>query len=66
LQGDSKLTGDVVAAAVLQRNATAAIVQVQRVVAPVHVTFVVAVLRAKERNPARKLLGISSLILSTV
>ena len=45
--GDSNVTGG---AAELQRKATA-IVNIQRVIAPVHVTFVVAVWRAKRQNP---------------
>jgi hypothetical protein len=45
---DSKVTGGDVAAAALQRNAAAAIVNVSRVIAPRSYHFVIAVWRAKE------------------
>jgi hypothetical protein len=40
----------------MQRNATTAIVNVSRVIALVQYHFVIAVWRAKEHNPTRKLL----------
>jgi len=46
------VTGGEVAAAVLQRNATAAIVNVARVIAPVYIIFVIAVWRTKEAESA--------------
>jgi uncharacterized membrane protein YadS len=45
-----------VVAAAMQRNATA-IVNIARVIAIAHITFVIAVWRAKKQNPPRKLLG---------
>jgi hypothetical protein len=50
------VTGGDVADAALQRNATAAIVNVSRVIAPRPYHFVIAVWRGKEHNPSRKLL----------
>jgi hypothetical protein len=51
------VTGGVVAAAALQRNAVAAIANVLApVIAGRSYHFVIAVWRAKEHNPSRKLL----------
>jgi 6,7-dimethyl-8-ribityllumazine synthase len=48
--------GEVAAATVSQRNALAAIVNVSHVIAGRSYHFVIAVWRAKEHNPSRKLL----------
>src|SRR6266481_3471392 len=57
--GDSKVTGGDVAAAALERSATAAIVNVARVISAPSYHFVVAVWRAKEAECGpRELLGI--------
>jgi hypothetical protein len=53
--GDSSVTGGELAAP-MQRGATAAILNVSRVIAACSYHFVIAVWRAKEHNPARKLL----------
>jgi hypothetical protein len=45
-----------VVAAAMQRNATA-IVNIARVIATAHITFVIAVWRAKKQNPPREVLG---------
>jgi hypothetical protein len=50
------VTGGGVAVAVPQRNATAAIVSVVRIIAARSYHFVIAVWSAKEHNPSRKLL----------
>jgi tetratricopeptide (TPR) repeat protein len=55
--GDSNVTRSDAVVAALQRNATAAIVNISRVIAPRSYHFVIAVWRAKEHNPSRKLLG---------
>src|SRR5438874_13063940 len=51
-QGDSNVTGGDVAAAALQRNATAAIVNVARVIAPCSYHFVIAVWSANKAESA--------------